>query len=273
MSDCLTYPELWLLELSVKNDAEWLPLAWLPDSRNERRRGFSEHWNCPANGLSISSLAEVMWSLYCRHEIELKRVSKVDEDEGIPFEPASLSELHAHLLEERNLAIRDAPPWKHGCPFRDRCRVTAKGIARWEDCAKPDWTRYRGEFNGKRWECGEATWSQSAVLESFAREVLDVYSSDVIDPATIHWETAQVVHHEPWDVFPGKQLPHGITVSVSVTVHGRSEHPCDERVSQMLQEHYSRFRAICHWYENTTSNHPDRPKPQPDEAETEGGLL
>lgn len=265
MKDLLSYPELWLLERGINCDGCWLPFALLPDTREERRVGFSEQWNCLSNGLSIQGLSELMWELFQRDELEFRNDRYIEEEAAIPFIPASSSSIQSFLNEECERFLRKERPWKDGCPFQCCCRVTAKGIACWEEYATPDWTRYRGEFDGQIWEPGETIWSQSAVEESFAREVLDVYGTDVFHPATINWETARLVHHNPWVPFRGKQLPRGVTVSVNVTEHGQREFPCSEweQVRLMDEEHHRRFREICHWYQNGTHNHPDRPRPQP----------
>lgn len=268
MSSTLSYPEVWLFERSVEHDACRLQLAWLPDTRLARQRDYCEQWNCPPHWLSGKQLCEEIWNLWHLGKLELFVCEDIEEHSLVP---SSASELHQLLVEE--IQERRAKKKSSGgvvrVPFRLFCRITPVGIARWERYAIPDWSRYRGDFVGQLHMPGTTIWSQIAMNESFAREVLDVYGFDVFQPATVHWETARVVRHEPWDVFLGKQLPQGVTLSVNVTEHAQRGFSCDEweQVRAMDEEYHRRFREICHWYENGTHNHPDRPVPEPSDSE------
>ena len=267
MSSTLSYPEVWLFERSVEHDACRLQLAWLPDTRLARQRDYCELWNCPPHWLSGKQLCEEIWNLWHRGELELF-VCEDDKEQSLV--PANASELHQLLIEEI-LECRRAQKASEDAvriPFRLFYRITAVGTARWEGYAIADWSRYLEVL--MHYESGKATtWSLTAMNEFIVREALDVYGSDVFQPTTIHWETVQVVHHEPWDLFPGKQLPHGVTLSVAVTEHAQRGFSCDEweQVRAMDEEYHRRFREICHWYENGTHNHPDRPVPEPSDSE------
>src|SRR5690349_3143604 len=101
MSNVLTYPELWLLELGAKNDAASLPFAWLPDTAQERKKGFCKHWNCPPHGLSGRELSEVMWMLFGRGEIEFEQSVGRDPDASrAPLIPISAAEIYEELLSD-----------------------------------------------------------------------------------------------------------------------------------------------------------------------------
>lgn len=267
MSDSLSYPELWLLELGCINDADWLPMVRLVDTREVRRKGFSEQWNFPPSGLTGGGFARVVWELWRRRELKLRTRSSWDDEGFMPSVPAHPFVLHSMLIEDylrrRRVGARRrmvAPPHRH------YLRVTEDGIRRWEEYAQPDWSRYRGEFTGELCERGETTWSQSAANELFAREVLEVNSMDAFHPGKIHWETTQVEYHRPWQPFDGKQLPEGVTVSVRVTEFGQRSYDPDEWEADRLQdqEYHRRLRDICRWYKNGVRDHPDRPKPGAD---------
>ncbi len=270
MSNTLRYPEVWLLERSVEHHAGRLQLAWLPDTRRARQSGYSELWNCPPHGLSGKQLCEVLWNLWHQGELELRVCEGIEEQ---PLVPANASELHQLLVEEILGCRAKKLSGAVRIPFRLFYRITAVGIAVWEGYAIADWSRFRGALFGRLYTPGKTTWSQSAMNELFAREVLDVDGSNVFQPATIHWETAQVVHHEPWDLFPGKQLAHGVTVSVGVTEHAQRGFDCDEweQVRPMDENYRRRFCEICDWYQNGTHNHPDRPRPPTGDAEVKEG--
>ena len=264
MDNRLTYPEIWLLELGVNHRAAWLPLGYLPDSESEQREGFSQLWNCPTNDLSVGELSEVIWDLWRQGDIEFERIIRDGDLTNVPFQPTDRSVLQNTLANEFDIATHCPPPWKHGSPFQHYYRVTNIGIASWEGFAVPNWSRFRGELTGRLWEPGETIWSQSASNEAFAREVLEIYASDVFEPATIHWKTIHVEGHTPWVPFEGKQLPTAVTVSVHVTEHGQRQIPCDEwaALSPQNDMHQQRFAEICHWYKNGVCNHPNRPTPE-----------
>jgi len=254
----ITYPELWLLELGCKSDASWLPVVWLDDTQRVQESGYNEQWNCPPNGLTVRGMARLLVDMQNRGLIEIWQVVN-DEPSGVVV-PKDCGELHAWLIDERR-RLRGMIPWISRVPFH--CvRVTAAGIARWEKYAHPDWSRYRGDFEGRLEAPGETVWTQSAMTEAFAREVLEVYGDDVFFPSTMHWETLQTTVHEPWDVFPGKRLPRGVTLTVNVTEYGPRSISCDDcELNAKNQDQYRRFCNICDWYERGVRNHPDRPLP------------
>jgi hypothetical protein len=272
MSNVLTYPELWLLELSTKYGAEREPFFFLPDNPLTRQTGYCEQWNCPANGLSARELCEVLWNLFESGEITFQSISGDPDLIETVFVPADSNDIYTKMLFEFR-ERRQKRRTQQQLTFRYHCyRVTPAGIARWEEYAIPDWDRYRGDFSGRLWEPGETVWSQSATTEEFAREVLDVYAADLFHPSTLHWETAVVTLHQPWTPFPGKELPQGVTLSLKVTEHDQRSFGEKEIVAFgghewfaiAHQEHYHHFCHICHWYQNGTHNHPARPAPQRD---------
>jgi hypothetical protein len=254
----LPYPELWVLEVCVTSDARWLPLAWLVDTKTIRESGLNEQWSCPANGLTFGGLCRLLVTLERRGLIEFLLV--VDHRDVGSYVPSDPRILHAMLLDEF-FRERGMVPRFHQGGFH-YVRITSLGIARWEEYAKPDWGKYRGDFLGRLWEAGESVWSQTAMTEDFARLALDVYAADQFHPAEIHRETAVTTVHEPWQVFPGKWLPRGVTVTVDVTEYAQRSFLGEQWL--LVAERYAlqkrMFHDLCHWYERDLRHHPDRPR-------------
>jgi hypothetical protein len=253
MKEMLPYCELWLLERAIDADGLWIPLWRIPETSHAREVGFREDLNCPLSGLELAELADLLSCLFSRGEIEFENHA---HDQHVSLGPRRAAEVLTWLedaLEQRRIRLSEVDS--------QRCyRATSKGVARWERHALPDWNKYRGEFAGRLWDAGETTWSQSAATETFAREVLKVYSLDPFNPVVVHWETARIELHTPWEPMPGKKLPQGVTLSMQVTEYGPQGVPCQEWTAPIVREYHRQFRGICHWYENSTSNHPDRPK-------------
>lgn len=255
----MNYGELWFLELGVVQRGAFLPLGWLPDSDEERRTGFSEQWNCPHNGLCLDEITNVLWRLQQSSQIELITHSD-DAASDVVLVPSSLAELQGIVEAELEAARQLSFPPSGPSPFRYWYRVTSDGIAKWEQYAKPDWSRYRGDVEGQLFEPGETVWSQEAMTEDFAREVIDLRASDPFEPIAVRWSESKVEQLVPWEPMPGKQLPSGVVVSVPVTELERPDGiPFDDFVRMtQLEEFNRRFGLICKWFENSTHNHPAR---------------
>lgn len=271
MSNELTYPELWLLELGVSYDAEWKPFYFLPDTAETRRTGLCLQWNCPANGLSGRELCDVLWQLFDRGEIHFRcKSQKTDiiETAFVPTKSTDICERMAFEFHEERRTYRT--PQHLMFPYHSY-QVTSAGVARWETYAVPNWDRYYSEHSIWSDESGDTVWSRSATTEAFAREVVEVQASDPSRLVTLYWETLVVTQHEPWTPLPGKALPHGVTLKLNVTEHDDSQSFGDEDVvhpdgwktfNARCRKHHDRFRDICNWYQNGTHNHPDRPPRQ-----------
>lgn len=252
----ISYPELWFLEAIVNCQAAWLPFPLLPNTREERRKGFSEQWNLPVNGLNAVTMGEVLWTLTHRGEMKLG----FENDDGelreiVPDSSKGLAELlvsECRLFSERK--------WAASYHY---VTITPAGIARWENYALPDWNRYRGIGVQHTCEPGEVVWHQEAATEEFAREVLEVMGMDVFHPVLLHWDRAVVTMTSPWEAMRGKFLLHGVTVSVPATQYEQRGFHYEEwcEIEANHKEFYRRFGEICRWYERSVTNHPDRPLP------------
>jgi hypothetical protein len=252
----IVYSELWFLEAIVNCEAAWLPFPLLPDTREGRRKGFSEQWNMPVNGLNPATMGEVLWTLI--HRGELKLGFRIDDGEWREITPDS-SKILAELLASE-CSLFSKRKWAENYHY---VTITPAGIARWETYAIPDWMRYRGNGVHHTFEPGEVVWHQAAATEEFAREVLEVIGMHPFHPVSLHWDKAVVTITSPWEAMRGKYLPHGVTVSVPVTQYEQRSFPCEEwcNVESTHKEYYRRFGEICHWYERSVMNHPDRPLP------------
>lgn len=257
----MDFGELWILELGVVQQGAFLPLGWLPDSDDERQEGFSEQWNCPNNGLSLDEITNVLWRLQQSSQIELITHSD-DAASDVFFVPSSVIELQGIVESEFEASRQLSFPRSGPLPFRYWYRVTSNGIAKWEQYAMPDWSRFRPDVEGRLFESGETVWSQAAMTEDFAREVIDIWASDPFEPIEVHWSAAKVEQLAPWEPMPGKQLPSGVVVSVPVTELERPDGIPFDDVVRMKQskEFHRRFGLICKWFEHSTRDHPDRPK-------------
>ena len=267
MSNELTYPELWLLELSTKYDAARMPFRWSPDTSSERQSGYNEQWNCPPHGLSGRELCELLWKLFDLGDIEFQSISGEPDRIETVFAPADANDIYETMAFEVSEYVRTRRTREYLASPYHSYRVASAGIARWENYAVPNWDRYHGECIGRLYESGDTVWSQSATTEEFAREVVEITASDPMEPVTLHWDTAVVTGHEPWTPFPGKILARGVTLTLKATEHGQ-RYSGDEDVvvfggrkqfNTLRQKYHDRLRAICDWYKNDTHNHPDRP--------------
>ena len=253
----ISYPELWLLEVPVRCDTV-MPFPFVVETEFDRECGFSQRWGVPLNGLSLRQIAETMWSLHQRGEVEFWSGSWAEAGQEL-YRPSSICQVE-DCLEREWQTFRTA---KQSASHYHRYSLTPTGMARWEAYAQPDWSRFRGEGRFHDGQPGLTTWFQFATNERFAREVLEVMAMDVFHPVTLDWRNALVSDIAPWEAMPGKTFARGVKVSVPAMQSEQRGILCQEwsMVGANHSEYYRRFGEICRWYQRGVEDHPDRPQP------------
>ena len=201
----MRFEELWLLEVVVAAHppwAGWIPFQSLPDddpdelgSANPNGYGNHTDINFHHHHLSddqlLSELAllfeagDIIATIQGRHPRPAKHVF-------VPTRDEMREALHRNWNE----------PWLS-------YTLTAKGFARWEDFAKPNWKLFShqdGVWQENDWYCTEAA----------NQRVAQYWLKWATSNTRVDWSRAKYDEITPWQVFPFKSLPRGYNARVPI---------------------------------------------------------
>lgn len=256
----MNYAERWFLEVGVNLCGSRIGFCSLPDSVEDLQSGISALFNTAVNGLSAKQIGETLWMLFQNDDIQFQEQESVLAAPKLPFLPESSEQITA-LISPWCESSRKSRS-RRASRFFYSYSVTESGVARWEEYAQPDWAKYRGGSKHKKLESGVSLWTEIALNESFARELLEFHATKYLKSDVIHWETVEIEKLIPWKPIPQKVLPAAVKISVQVTEIEPLPYP-DNILAwcEWMKKHDQWFREICRWYNRGVMNHPDRPQP------------
>lgn len=246
--DSMRFGELWLLEAIIEAKPPvhgWIPVALLPDSDpNEENCGRGEASNHQIMDLHPHHLTNAAVLMELRELFDGGDI--VAADWGLGY--SQPGQIFVPSDSEIQAAFRNDP--------RRLCYTfTDRGLARWEQYAKPNWAVFQQHCRQGWDDSGRAVISieaaTPAVGEQWIRAMceLKVYRGQ-LQPDHIH-----VREVRPWQVYPFKTLPEGVCVTVplqelppvTVVDEEGDEEDWDEKQSRLLA-------GLKPWYQNGVSN-------------------
>lgn len=220
----------------------WLPVHCLAE---EEENDSAVNWNKSPHGLSVSELADILWVLYQRGDIEFWD-SRQRGDNCPRHLPTSQIEIYS-MLEQRVY----------------RFIIAAAGVSRWERDANPNWSKFTEGVYRHTEEGGTETWSVTCVTEYRARASLKLEAQDPDNPFSIEWSSTKVEYFRPWKPFPGKHLPRGVNVAVTaLQLPSTCKLLSNESIRlnrSKWRKHQNRRVKFFRWYEYSIEDHPNQP--------------
>lgn len=243
----LSYHELWILQTVIDIGWCWLPVDGLAEPEEP---DSPTYWNKPSHGLSITELADILWSLYQHDDIEFKDL-RGNANQHPVYLPASVSEIVSMFNPEERYWF---------------C-IAAAGVARWEEFAQPNWSRFVDFSGGYHDDIDHPYFSVIATTERRIKTCLrhEVrYSQNRRELTRIAWDTAKTTMLTPWEPYPGKILPRGVSLTVDYKIYPESDRIPGDSEFEILgwSAYWRRREKLYRWYEHGIDDHPDRPQPK-----------
>ncbi len=197
----MEYGEAWLLETLAMFR---LPVGYMKRPERPMKEWLNRGYHRLSNEALVSALAKMF-----RHG----DIDAFYDDEML--KPAGLSDFLASL-DDRNSTMH--------------CGVTRAGGERWEDLAKPEWSRY---FEDVGWD-GENVEISAGSQERIAELVS---KADILWRCTMNLKQDSIQPVKPWQPFAWKTLPVGYTAIVRYV-----EVPFIVRPREEMEEEHRRIR-------------------------------
>lgn len=206
----MEYGEAWLLET--------LAIFRLPVGCMKRpERPMKEWLNRGYHKLAIEDLRNTLANLFRRGDIDA-----FYDDEML--KPAGLNDFLS-ALDDRKSTMH--------------CGVTSSGGKRWEDLAKPDWSRY---FDTIGWD-GEKVEITAGSQERIAELVSN---SEVLWRCTMNLNNDSIQSVEPWEPFAWKTLQVGYTTTVRYVEIPFVPRPREE-IEEEHRRNWPRYVELLSW--------------------------
>jgi hypothetical protein len=202
----MRFEELWLLEAVVAAHPPWegwIPFRNLPnndpnDLGQFHPNGYGNHAdiNFHSHHMSDEQLLDELGQLFAAGEIIGAILGSRWRPPEHLFVP-SLAEIH-------DAFCRDNYSWLS-------YTLTPRGFARWEAFARPNWELFRKGGDGYEGYC---------CTEAPNKQMVEYWLSEGTPDVRLDWLHATFEELSPWQVFPCKTLPRGVSCSCMRTRRG-----------------------------------------------------
>jgi hypothetical protein len=244
----MRFGELWLLEAIIEAKPPvhgWIPIALLPDSDpNEESWGRGEASNhlimdLHPHHLTDAAVLRELRELFDGGDIVAAEWGPGYSKPGPLFVPSD-GEIQA--------GFRNDP----------RClcyTFTDRGLARWEEYAKPHWAVFQQFCRQGRDDSGQSVISIEAATQEVGEQWIRAMCELKVFRGQLQLDHIHVRDVRPWQVYPFKTLTEGVCVTVplrelppTTAVDGEEdEEDWDEKRSRLLA-------GLDPWYQNSVSN-------------------
>lgn len=244
----MRFGELWLLEAIIEAKPPvhgWIPIALLPDSDpNEESWGRGEASNHLIMDLHPHHLTDAAVLRELRELFDGGDI--VAADWGLGY--SKPGQVFVPSDREIQAAFRNDP--RRLCyTFNDR------GLARWEEYAKPNWAVFQ-QYCRQGWDdSGRAVISIEAATQEVGEQWIRAICELRVYRGQPDFDQVRIRESRPWQVYPFKTLSEGVCVTVPLQESPPATAVDHEGVEEDWDEKRSRLLAgLDPWYQNGVSN-------------------